>query len=963
MRTITTDTQSRINAQSGEECVCILKLILGTETLWLSDRETTEGGILMLPLIQAFSDLKTQVRIDGVDRWLGTVGVINFTLLDEDESLRTRLESTPLQGSAAEVYFAFSGQAQSDWTLLLKGKVQMPGAWGEDDRTLSLTVETPRRDEEVPHTPDVDSGEVDEQFEGQTWPMMFGDAIRDGRAQQVAEPPTSRLVADTDQDATTFVVEEADELFPQDTQITLQVGDEWITGSFSGEDFTVTTRQVDRVTGSGLSGTGAEINLPIGVRAVGTYIEIKRSIDPASDSLMVGYCHEQEGQVARIFNGNSSFTISATYSYQINRYPFTPAQGARWTHKGGTTVTQMDVPAIYVASEVPLSNVIRVRAWRQVTNDDTGYSRRELVTVDPAHYTVTLADSSYRGTTTITFSLPLGARGAGWEDVIYVSAASSVGSNTADIIEWLVENRSDLDVDTASFATVRAQIDKYPMNFTRHVSGDVLDLAADIAWQARCGVTWNGSAVVLRYLSAEPSSTDLELNNTTLAEGEIIQSATPITDLTTIFVAEWQRDGKDEGDPRTLTYRNNVDLYGRRRKVFDFWAYQKRSLVKKSAAFWAARYSRSWRRMTVGLWGFEALGIDPLDYANWNLSDFYATVAALVLAATVRERDTKLHAELPIEAGTTTQSSDYWTSDSETKPPTPDIPLGQPEIEKVSAEAPPAITFSQDPTNTFSVVAVTNEVSIASSSTFKTVDVRIRGTSEQEISSQIATNLARIAEIDVLDPSGVNAALQAERAALVSENAALNLNLMTAEEDGEIVTATNGEVNFMRIGDTGIMVKVPGGGYFVTPDNATGPHIATVTQKPSSPAQGILYGDIASTIQGGPTSEVVIEIIGDGSGIEVDDQLLVHRDASGAFYSIAPGGARRAFMGRVDEYVSTNVTTQRYLVTLDTGEQVTASQQLIAPDARLISGTYVTVVKEADDTYSMQVPVWRQISE
>lgn len=962
MRTISTDTQTRIDARSGEDPVCILKLTLGSTTLWISDRPGTEGGFSLLPIIQDMTGLDTQVKIDNTDRWLGTVGVIDFTLLDEDQSIRTLLESTPLQGSDAVVYLAFSGQSQSDWTVLLKGKIQMPGSWKESDRVIDITVETPRKEEDIPFTPDADTTlNIDEQFQGRTWPMIFGDAVRDAPAQMVRTAPTSRLVQDIDQDDTSFVVEEADELFPQGSEITLQVGDEWVKGTFSGETFTVTQRQVDREYDIQVSGNGAEITVPAGVRAVGTYIQIKDGFFAASGGriLFTGYCYEQEGNVCRIWNGNPNFTISATYRARVNRYPYTPAAGARWTHKGGTTVTQMGVSSLYVVSEVPLSNVYRVSAWRQVTNDDTGYSRRELVVVDPSLYTVNLANTNYRGATTISFTLPLTARGAGWEDEIFVSAKSSVGSNTSDIIKYLIDNHSLLSSDASSFASVRTQVANYPMNFSRNVSSDVLGLCADIAWQARCGLTWNGESVVIRYLSAEPSSVGVALSDTTIAEGGIVESATPITDLTTIFVANWRRDARDD-EPRTKTYRNNVSLYGRRRKEFDFWAYQKGSLVAKSAAFWAARYSRSWRRMSVELWGLEALGIDPLDYVGWEPSDFYDQVSALVLENRIHDT-TSVVVELPIEAGQTTKSSDYWTSDSgDTAPATPTISAGSTEVEKVSVSAPQAITFDDDPTNTFSVVAVENEDRNPNSSGFKTVRVRIRGTTEQEIASQIAANTARIAEIDVLDPPpGVNGTLQSERTSLVNDNAALAIDLSSAQSDGEVVTATNNSISFMILNDTGVMVKVPGGSYYVTPDNASGPFNGKIKVRPSSPASATIHADILGITLPNGAAQVPVTILGGGeASVEVDDDILVFRDSDGTYYSYVHGGGGGGLFGIIGSHVQTLGTKQKYNATLSNGDAIEVWQQYIDPVARIPSGTPTVIVLTSGGTYVCQVPVW-----
>ena len=41
----------------------------------------------------------------------------------------------------------------------------------------------------------------------------------------------------------------------------------------------------------------------------------------------------------------------------------------------------------------------------------------------------------------------------GWSDELYITFQSSVGPNTVDILEYIIENYTDLTYDTASFNT------------------------------------------------------------------------------------------------------------------------------------------------------------------------------------------------------------------------------------------------------------------------------------------------------------------------------------------------------------------------------------------------------------------------------------------------------------------------------------------------------------------------------
>ncbi len=962
MRSISNDTALRISRQGGEEPVVVLSLTIGDQTYWLSDRKmasfTTDDRL------ETVGHLASQARIDNVDRWVGSMSSMNFAILDEDELFRTALESQVMQGSDAVAYLAFEGQGLVDWTVLLRGRVEEAPVWQEESRTLNIVVETPRRLDAVPLTPGTtDDCEVDEEFEGQTWPMIFGDGVRDVEAQQVTVVPVSRTVEDFDQtNVFTFIVEDADEDFPQDEAITLQVDDEWITGSFSGETFAITARQVDRHPNFPATGTGAEITLPLGYRAVGSYVQIsKLPFGTVGESpIFTGYCHKQIGDVAHIYNGNSQFIIDPSWSCRINRYPFPIAQGAQWTHKAGTQVTQVNIPVTYVVSENPMLNLKRVSAFRQVTNTDGSYSRRELVALDEGLYTVTLEDPAYCGATTIT--LPgglLSARGSGWSDVLFASGKAGTGSNTADIIEWLVLNRTEFAVNAASFALVRAAIENYPMNFGISSSVDVLDLISQIAWQNRMGVTWNGDEVVLTYLSAIPDTPVMSVNDDNITEGGITETATPVTDLTTIFNAEWRRNGNDK-EPRKITYKNNVALFGRREKTFSFWAFQKRDLVDKSATFWAHRYSTSWRRMKVNLWGLEGLAVDPFDYVTWNVGDFYAPAFGLTFRNDMSPDGFHvMEMQLNVAAGSVVADPDYFTDDeNDEKPDDPTITPGATAIEIAEAGVPQALSFDETPQTTFAVIAVGNEENAPNSVNFKTVLVRIKSSDEISTQKEKDGNAGRIAEIDTLDPPpGLNGTLQAERVTLTNENVQLDITLGQQASGGEEVVATNGGVGFMLINDTGTMIRVDGGAYFVQPDQMSGPLRATITKEPESPAEGKFFGNIAGsqlTSLGDSIREITI--LGDPSSVEVGDQIEVFRDSDGIWFGTAPAGAPGTAVKRLTlTGVKTSSTSKRYLVT---DADITSVTILNIDNSAELPNGFVVAAFEEDGVWYASVPLW-----
>lgn len=1011
MRSATAAAQSALQAQSGQDPFVVLKLVLGTQVYWFADRDLTQDGLTLQGRVQDHGRMTDSVKVDRSGRCVGTVSVIDFTLLDEDLFLLAKHNAYDFQGATAVVYHWFVGHTQADMLLILNGRLEKAPEWIEDDRTLKVTVETPRRINPIPFAPtEADALDVDLALLGHTWPMCFGTPS-DVPATQVKAAPRGTLTQDMTQDGqivdqtvggiahvavdvpgSTFLIDNPNEDFPQGVESLVRVADEYMLGTFSGNTLTVSQRQANHYTGIPVSGTGAIVTVPAGVRAAGQYIIIRDDTSSVSgvdvaevfaaaataqySSLIgvpdtskaingfVGYCYKQVGNDCYIWNGDSTVVIRNSVA-DVNRYPNLAAAGALWVHKAGSPVVVASVHPVWMANSIPSTSVVRVRAWRQVTSDDrSGLSQRRLVVVPSSLYTVDLSDSAYLDATTITMDESLQDRESGWENDLYVTVESTVGSNTSDAIKYLIDHQSEgkLTSDATSFAIAHSALSKYPSNFAVQEQADVLDVCGDIAWQARCGIVMNGASVQIKYLSAEPTSGVMNLTDVNVAEGSAELSTTRIEDVITVLTAEWRANYSDQ-KPQRLLYRTNVARYGKREQKYSFWIYQTRSCVKKSADFWSARLGRIWRKVETQQWGLEGLMADPLDYVGWRLADFYGSFYGLVTDSSMSHPYTAVSATLPIEAGAVVKSTHFWMSDSvDVTPAARDLTGGSSaaEAEIILTPPPEVISVAQPEQQVYHVFANADEVTEPASSDWKTVEVRIVTGEEYQAVQDAQANDHQIAEIDALDPDGHNSTLQSQRQDLVSANADLTAYIQSFIDHPSIVTARNPSSLYMVIGDEGTMIKIPGGEYVVTPANSSGPFIVKVSKRPASPAEGTLYVDFAGTLPGKVQGTQQINVLGDGAGIQIGDLLLCFRDSKGAYFT--PGTSVTGTVGTAKVLTTSNdnraIPVSIWLTTdfdRDPDITTTAVMPSLASPYNVAAGAWGMVTKQTDGFWVLQM--------
>lgn len=427
--------------------------------------------------------------------------------------------------------------------------------------------------------------------------------------------------------------------FEQNKTLTLAIGGAYVVGSFSGETFTVQqyihqdaidkdihkannytdppdADEIDFILNGQVPQTNGTRNFVLtgfGSENPADATAAYRALLDAGPSSVLGNCISPDG----IYSSPTDCESVSLDS--LNTYPTASFQ---WVNSGSKVTYAYDEEIVYVANILP-STVRCVSAYRNLDN-----GQRLLLVVPPEYYTIRTTDYFVYNVVEIVLSRPLSLIALGWEDQIYVSLDSSVGPNTVDIIEWLINTyqgsaaeglgvHTKYNVDPVSFAAVRAQIDNYPSHFAYFDRRDIATALDEISMQARCALFIRDNTYYIKYLSASPTTVD------TITEDHVNQNSLQLTsttteDLVTKMVVTWNDDYAL--DPKLIVLRNNINKYGTVEGQFDFYIYNMYSLVQKSALFWLIRKSNTWRRLTFKT-PLIKMALESYDDVSFNLSD------------------------------------------------------------------------------------------------------------------------------------------------------------------------------------------------------------------------------------------------------------------------------------------------------------------------------------------------------
>lgn len=441
--------------------------------------------------------------------------------------------------------------------------------------------------------------------------------------------------------------------FPQNKRITLSVGGAYIIGTFSGETFTIQERYHPDIISSGAYGRNATLEEILYVKfrdgryrlncdgycftreeALATFGS-RGSIDAA---IAVQYAEENDPErVISNCNRDGVREITDCQKLTLDSYNDFPAADLFWATPGSKITYAEDTDVVYIVNILP-SDVKCVTAYRTLEN-----GVRLLLVVPDDYYQVRTVDYVGYQVTELYFPVALSILGKGWEDDIYVTQESSVGPNTVDILEWLIETYTSSSIDATSFNAVKTKIQNYPSDFPLLDRRNVIQVLEEIAYQARCAIYLRDNTFYLKYLAEEPDPVD------TIEEDDILQNTlrithTPTEDLVTKLTAVWRDDyAKDE---HNLILRNNVVKYGTQADQDEYYIYNRFPLVEKSATFWLIRKSNTWRKLQFKT-ALNKLALEPFDDITIDCPSFSASpVLGMIESATYDSSDNTISFEV-----------------------------------------------------------------------------------------------------------------------------------------------------------------------------------------------------------------------------------------------------------------------------------------------------------------------------
>jgi len=691
-RSLSQDALSKIAEQLGNEPVTIIEVdwIDGESPLSYADR--TIGAIP--GRILEVGPLDNVINVSGN----ADSQQLSVTLDDNDGSIKAILDSHDVHQRDVRVFQYFDGLDLSDKFLLFRGKISSPVVWSEGDRTVSFDIISQIEDAEIGFSPEEGQFEsIPEDLIGRPWPMCFGTCVQ-VEGVPLNEPATGTLATG---------VGIIDFLLPHRmfainrilAYINEQIGD-WLdaNGFWS----------VSQAAASGDEELKKQLE---GFMANKARFEQQKSeiLNVLTDQAKTIVASSGTGDGWSTYNATAQFTTfrvfggeefpRGTITLDINGAKFTgsflgetdefsvqsaqhPRQGeplvtpradgttfpsgpfgfSRFVPNGNITGDTAGYffadagaqvrlataePQRFVASITP-GTVKRVKAFIQSSG------RRFLIDVPEDFYTVSTQQYGPITATMVTLNDALSKRtDLSWDDQIYITFKGTVGPNTIDVMEYLIQQNTGFGTDAASFNAVRSRLTNYPSHFVLTDRKQILQVLEEIAFQARCAIVLKDNTFYLRYLPAEPTPVGT-ITESDIEAGTFELSHTTTEDLVTKLVARWRATGAQEEDNKVIL-RHNVKKYGTKEREFDFYIYNKLDMVLKSATFWLIRYSNTWKKVRFST-PLHKLNLETFDAVTLDFNSSYVAnsdVLALVEKADYNSDTRSIDFECwtPVKAG------------------------------------------------------------------------------------------------------------------------------------------------------------------------------------------------------------------------------------------------------------------------------------------------------------------------
>ena len=675
MRTISDASLAIINQDSGVEPVIVLQIFWNQPTSYCDRKFATEGLEGKLLDISGIEDILDITQSS-------TSVTLSATLDDSDGSIKQIYNQNDIHKTYVKVLQWFAGIPFSDAFLIFEGEISSPIIWSEGDRTLKFEIVTKLEDREVGFS--VEEGTFDavpSSLIGKAWPIVFG-TVGGMKVLPLVESPSAILGSGFGIVNQEVWAEELEDLQSnldrayEEMIFAFQIGNSYLAQQFASTNNGADTDESLQYASAAASAfsqanqygqevvrLGQELaakiadkelqesyeyrNLPIAQTNLPTGVPLTVAIDNFTASATVVGNTIQLSNVAEIEKINEKVGTNAYLldTGKVDEYR-RDNKGQKFTWiDGGTRIKIANYPMYYIAS---VGEVVVLNVWAQ-----NQYGRsvvpREWYRTDTATYNSLTV-------TRLIFDTPLTSRPGDWQDGdMEIDCTSvSVGSNVVDIMRWVIDNFTTLQVDVTSFDYVKVKVANYPANFALLDRKNVVTFLQELAFQSRCAIWINDRKFYIRFLPENLTAVD------TITDSDVdVQSLSVLTTdterLVTKFIANW-RANLNQSQPNQIIYRHNILKYGLITESYDFYIYNQYEPVQKAAEFWLIRKANTWKRIQCKL-SPNKLRLESFDPVSFSFAEplvangpVTGTVERCVYDST---NDTiELEAWLPVRLGT-----------------------------------------------------------------------------------------------------------------------------------------------------------------------------------------------------------------------------------------------------------------------------------------------------------------------
>jgi hypothetical protein len=361
---------------------------------------------------------------------------------------------------------------------------------------------------------------------------------------------------------------------------------------------------------------------------------------------------------------NSPNCMCRHYGYLISTGPHKSRPNTNqvaehlWIDSGARVTIYSDEYIYYVASIIP-GTVLAVKAYKTFEGGE-----ERLVNVPDDFWFVETQNYGPVTAVQVVLKKPLSSyEDQGWRDQIYVTFQSDVGPHTCDILQYIIDNYTDLEYDTTSFTAIRSKLDPFPMNFPILDRKNTLEVLQEIAFQARCALWLSNGKFYIKYLPEEPTSDDTITVSDLDSDTGIELEMTSTEDLVTKMIVEWWLSWAE--DANKIILRHNIAKYGTQQETFSFYCFNQPDIVLKAATFWLIRKSNTWKKIRFRTF-LPFLNLEVFDTATLDFTgqDYVATgpVKTVIEEASYNSADQTIDflCLTPVRSGEMVEYQFFW---------------------------------------------------------------------------------------------------------------------------------------------------------------------------------------------------------------------------------------------------------------------------------------------------------------